>query len=159
MTRIIYLKAYFETERGRTTHWTCEQCWWRGRSPGSSPAWRWTRSSCRGQRPYWPAYTGETWYLQWSPSPLSRYKPTSVKTTQLTSSLKNPTYVFQSSAVGGEIVESVARDPHHRGEGHEESNAMGPVRILHGPILDWFPLEAVEEKDDPHDCWSNAPPA
>ena len=83
---------------------------------------------------------------------------TSVKPPQGTSSLKNPTYFFQSSTVGGEIVESVARDPHHRGEGHEESNAMGPVRILHGPILDWFPLEAVEEKDDPHDSWSNSPP-
>jgi len=68
-------------------------------------------------------------------------------------------FVFQRSVIGGEIVESVARDPHHGGEGHEEADPMGPVGVLHGSILDWFPLEAVEEKDDPHDSRSDTAPA
>ena len=72
--------------------------------------------------------------------------------------IKNSTYVFQSSAGGGEIVEGIARDPHHGGEGHEEPHAMGPGRILRCSVFDGFPLEAIEEKDDPHDCWSNSPP-
>ena len=72
LTRILFESFYPQTERETTTHWTCEQCWWRGRSPGSSPVWRRTRSSCRGHWPCWPAYTCWTWCPPWCPSPVSK---------------------------------------------------------------------------------------
>ena len=40
----------------------------RGRSPGSWRAWRWTRSSCTGHWPCWPACTCWTWCQESPPS-------------------------------------------------------------------------------------------
>ena len=36
---------------------------------------------------------------------------------------------------------------------------MCPVRVLNRAILDWLPLDTVEDEDDPHDPRSNASPA
>ena len=55
-------------------------------------------------------------------------------------------------------VDGVARDPDHRGEGHEEADGVRPGGVLHRPVLDGLPSEAVEEEDDGHDEGGNDAP-
>ena len=67
--------------------------------------------------------------------------------------------MFESARGGSEIVEGVARDPHHGGGGHHEADVMGPLGVLHVAVLHGLPLDAVEEEDGPHDCRCDPSPA
>ena len=67
--------------------------------------------------------------------------------------------MFESARCGSEIVEGVARYPHHGGGGHHEADVMGPLGVLHVTVLDGFPLDAVEEEDGGHDGWCDPTPA
>ncbi len=46
-----------------------------------------------------------------------------------------------------QIVDGVAGDPKHGGEGHDEADAVRPEGVLHVAVLDRWPADDVEEED------------
>ena len=72
---------------------------------------------------------------------------------------REKTHILHGAPGGTHPVDGVARDPHHGGEGHEESDGVSPGWVLHSAVFDRLPSEAVEEKDDGHHARGNNPPA
>ena len=65
----------------------------------------------------------------------------------IVSSLLTFSYVFQTTTLHEEIVDSISRNPHHWGERHDEADAVGPEGVLHGAVLDGGPTNNVEQED------------
>ena len=68
------------------------------------------------------------------------------------------THILDGAPGGAHPVDRIARYPHHGGEGHEEADGVRPRRVLHRPVLDRLPSEAVEEEDDGHHAGGNDAP-
>ena len=64
---------------------------------------------------------------------------------------KSETHILDWAPRCAHPVDGIARYPDHGRERHEEPDGVRPGGVLHRPVLDGLPAEAVEEEDDGHD--------
>ena len=56
-------------------------------------------------------------------------------------------YISEASSFCDNVVDGVARNPEHGGQGHDEADAVRPEGILHAAVLDRGPFDDVEDED------------
>lgn len=61
------------------------------------------------------------------------------------------TYLHEGARLGDQVVDGVEWDPHHRGEGEAESQALRPGGVAVVAQLDRLERGDVEDKDTEHD--------
>ena len=57
------------------------------------------------------------------------------------------TYILETPPLRGHVVDGIARDPEHGGQGHDEAHDVRLQRIFHTTVLYRHPFETIKQED------------